>query len=119
LDIDPPFEEGQAGRLWEAYERSDVGVQVGHSALDAGPVGGWFYLERWRVPRNLDVKACARAAAAFLKTPVLFPDPTPGDTSQYADAAQIEVTPQGVERKVWLSEFGENGRSKNLIETRD
>ncbi len=118
-DIDPPLEERQAGPLWEVYGRSDVRVQVGHSEPDAGPIGGWFYLEKGSPLDRLDVRAFAHAAAAFLKMPILFPDPAPGDTSQYADAAQIEVTPLGVERKVWLAEFGENGRSRNLIEARD
>ena len=117
--IDPPAQGAPAGPLWDAYAHSLVGVQMGHYEPNAGPVCGWFSLEKGRSLEPSEVRSFARAAAAFLDAPILFPDPAPGDTSQYADAAQIEVTPEGVERKVWLSEFGEKGRTRNLIEARD
>jgi hypothetical protein len=117
-DIQPPFEASPAGPLWGAYEHSQICVQVGHSETGAGPVGGWFHFEKTDPQKPFDMRTVAHAAAAFLNASILYPDPPPGDQSQYADAAQIEVTPRGVERKVWFSEYGEDGRSKNAIEER-
>ena len=118
-DIEALFEDQPAGRLWRAYEKSAAAVQIGRTEPGSGPVWGWFSVEG-RVVGEFEERPFAHAAAAALKMTILFFDPVPDPRdSPVAMAAQIAVTPEGVERKVWLSEFGQNGRSMNLVENRD
>ncbi|MBL8548782.1 MAG: hypothetical protein JNJ73_02265 [Hyphomonadaceae bacterium] len=102
--------------LEAAYYASPVRVLVRANKPDSGPIAGWLRVERI----DLDARMLARALARALGEPFIYPDPIPDPRDHpIAEAAQIEVSADGTERKVWIYEFGSPDGDRTELTDRD
>ncbi len=114
-ELDPPFEEFKAGRLWRAYKACAISVYVRDLTTDTrGPLAAWFEVETQDGSRSaFEDRPLARAVAKGLGQRIVFRDPVPhaGD-HPIIECSQIAMDPDGTETPMWLVEYDEGGWSR-------
>ncbi|MFT3729397.1 MAG: hypothetical protein QM759_16355 [Terricaulis sp.] len=101
-----------------AFEAAAARILVRRYAPDMGPIEGWL-LGELQSGGEIDEGALARALAAGAGVTFYYLDPEPDPEDEPgAQAAQIEVSPDGATRKVWLSEFSDDTGTETIVSGR-
>jgi hypothetical protein len=101
-----------------AFNESDVRVLVRRFAPDTGPIEGWLSFD-FKDGANFDEAALAQALAAAAGVAFYYVDPIPDiDDEPGAEAAQIEASPDGRTRHVWVTEYGDEGQTRTDVSGR-
>ncbi len=104
--------------LLAQHHASSVQVMVRSYDIGSGPLAGWLRVETRDVPLG-EARPLARLLAAEIRARFFYNDPVPDPGDASGDDAQIEILPNGAERKVWIIEYGgEGGKTLTAIDER-
>lgn len=100
-----------------AFDAAARRILVRRYESESGPIEGWLSLDAEEDAFEDGRLAAALAAGTgvtfYYVDPVPDPDDEPGE-----HAAQLEVTPEGVTRHVWLSEFNDGADTQTIVSGR-
>ena len=104
--------------LWAQHDASSVQVMVRPYDIGSGPLAGWLRMETRDIPLG-EARPLARFLAAETQTRFFYNDLVRDPHDPSGDDAQIEVSPDGAERKIWIVEYGgEGGKTLTAIDDR-
>jgi len=100
------------------YYASVVRVMVRPYRIGSGPLAGWLSVETVVVPLR-EARALAHLLAVETRSCFFYNDPVRDPDDPNGGDAQIEIAPDGAERKVWVIEYGdESGSTLTVIDER-
>lgn len=101
-----------------AFDSAAVRLLVRRYAADSGPVEDWLSIEL-RSAEGFEDARLAQALAAATGVTFYYADPIPDpDDEPGAEAAQMEIAPDGATRHVWLSGFSDASGTQIIISGR-
>ena len=101
-----------------AFEAASVRMLIRRFPPGAGPLEGWLRADL-KSGGEVDDGALARTLATATGVNFYYVDPVPDPEDEPgAEAAQIEITPQGAARKVWLIELSDVNGTETVVSGR-
>jgi hypothetical protein len=102
----------------EAFDAAAVRILIRRYQPNSGPIEGWLSVDL-ATHADFEESALAQALAAGTGVSFYYLDPIPDpDDEPGAEAAQMEVQPDGTTRHVWLSEFSDASGTRTIVSGR-